>query len=66
MDFAVLGCRPSHGQGIVTWYQSGLGKPHGLPKAKALGTKTVTNDRQHEGQGLVNPFLFLNRLMSRK
>ena len=50
----------------MTLYGWGLGKARGLPKAQALGTETVTNDRQHEGQGLVNPFLFLNRLIARK
>lgn len=44
----------------------GLGKALGLPEAEAPGNEGVTNDRQHEDQGLVNPFLFLNRLTARK
>lgn len=40
----------------------GLGNMLGLLEAEAPGNEAVTNDRQHECQGLVNAFLFLNRL----
>lgn len=45
---------------------SGVWPSLGLPEAKAPGNGVVTNVRLHECQGLVNPFLFLNRLMARR
>lgn len=44
----------------------GLGNMLGLLEAEAPGSEAVTNDRQRECQGLVNAFLFLNRLTARK
>ena len=43
----------------------GLGKALGLLEAEAPGNEAVTNDRRQACQGLVNPFLFLNRLTAR-
>ena len=44
----------------------GLGNTLGLLEAEAPGNEAVTNDRECECQGLVNPFLFLNRLTARE
>lgn len=44
----------------------GLGNTLRLLEAEAPGNEAVTNDRKRECQGLVNPFLVLNRLTARE
>lgn len=49
--------------GVRTW---GLGNTLRLLEAEAPGNEAVTNDRKRECQGLVHPFLVLNRPTARE